>query len=397
MISVFIVGRIFASKIFPAGGAWPTGEAIATSLQAGDEGGKKGFHLLQGLIIGAIAGFFGVPAAGVGIAFIANMVAMAALGIGMVLRGYSPYIFGFDIGSSNIAQGVMIGAGAIAFVQIFFTLGKKKSGGSENEPPGKEITLRTFASSVGLFICGAIAIALVMGIFSEMSPAQSIAWVIFAGAASIVVMVLVGTATMHSGWGPTFAVVTICLTIGLLAGFPPLPLAVLVGYLGSVGPCMMDTSVGLKAGWVIRGKGANKEHETHGRKQQILIKQIGVVIGIAMAVVFGVILVQGDIIPPMSIFYADTVASTPSPALLRELALWAIPGAVLQVAFGNRSAGLMLASGLLINNPIFGISVLVAIVARLVFGTKHMGIRAPGLIAGDGLFGFGESIFRAFL
>ena len=427
MISVFVVGKIFGSRIFPAEGEWPTGEAIATSLQAGDEGGKKGFHLLQGLIVGAIAGFFGVPAAGVGIAFIANMVAMAALGIGMILRGYSPYILGFDIGTSNIAQGVMIGAGIVAFVQIFFTLGKKekaaaplpaggakeakaefisagaagalrqrRNSGAEPHLIENKITLRTFASSVGLFICGAVAIALVMGIFSEMGLWQSVAWVVFAGIASVVVMVLVGTATMHSGWGPTFAVVTICLTVGLLVGFPPLPLAVLVGYLGSVGPCMMDTSVGLKAGWVIRGKGVNKENETHGRKQQVMIKQLGIIIGIAMAVAFGVILVQGDIIPPMSIFYADTVASTPSPALLRELAMWAIPGAILQAAFGNRSAGLMLASGLLINNPIFGISVLVAIIARLVFGTKHMSIRAPGLIAGDGLFGFGESIFRAF-
>ncbi|MCL2217817.1 MAG: OPT/YSL family transporter, partial [Defluviitaleaceae bacterium] len=70
MISVSVIGRIFDSKIFPAGGAWPMGQAIATAIQAGDEGGKKGFQLLQGLAVGAIASFLGIPAAGVGIAFI---------------------------------------------------------------------------------------------------------------------------------------------------------------------------------------------------------------------------------------------------------------------------------------------------------------------------------------
>jgi len=318
---------------------------------------------------------------------------MAGLGIGMIIRGYSTAIFrGFDIGQSNIAQGIMIGAGVVAFIQIFFTL---KSGKEVKSEADSSIP-RTLAASGGLFIAGAIVIAAVSGIFGEMSLLQSVLWVLFAGASAIVVMILVGTASMHSGWGPTFAVVTICLTIGLLARFPPLPLAVLVGYLGSVGPCMQDAGVGFKAGWILRGKGANPEHEKYGRRQQVLIKQLGVIIGIVMAVFFGLILIRGEVIPPMSIFYADTVASIPDIALVRELAIWAIPGAVLQAAFGNKSVGLMLATGLLVNNPVFGISILVAIVARLIFGAKHMSIRAPGLIAGDGLFGFGESIFRAF-
>jgi uncharacterized oligopeptide transporter (OPT) family protein len=97
----------------------------------------------------------------------------------------------------------------------------------------------------------------------------------------------------------------------------------------------------------------------------------------------------------MSIFYAAAAYAPADAALLRELALWAIPGAALQAIFGNKSVGLMLATGLLINNPIFGISVLAAIVLRLIIGTKHMSVRAPGLIAGDGLFGFVMNVFRA--
>ena len=412
MISIFITGRLFDSKIFPATGAWPMGQAVASTIQAGDEGGKKGLHLATGLIIGAVAGYFRIPAAGVGIAFIADMGAMAALGVGMILRGHSVRIFrGFDIGDTSIAQGVMIGAGVVALVQIIITIskGSKKqasvpAGMGTHNAPGKEEhavsdsgTKKTIAGSAWLFMAGAIVVALATGVFSDMALGQAVLWVAFAGFTSVVVMVLVGTAAMHSGWAPAFAVVTICLTVGLIIGFPPVPLAVLTGYIGSIGLPLNDTGVGLKTGWLIRGKGADREYEAYGRRQQIIIKQIGAVVGIGMAVTFGMMLAHGGVIPPMSVFYAYTVAEVVSPALIRELALWAIPGAVLQAAFGNkRSVGLMLATGLLINNPLFGIAVLAAIAVRLKAGTKFMEVRGPGLIAGDGLFGFGENIFSTF-
>ena len=389
MITVATAGRLFDTKIFPARGAWPLGSAVASSLEAGDSGGRKGFQLLQGLAVGALSGVFGIPAAGVGIAFIANMVTMAALAVGIVLRGYVPRFFGgFDIGDTYIAQGVMIGAGVVAFVQIFRTLSFKREGDSA--------TISDLVGSAGLFVIGAIAIALVAGVFSEMGIAQAIFWVGFAGVSSVAVMILVGTASMHSGWAPSFAVVTICLTIGVFAGFPPLALVVLVGYIGSVGPCFADTGIGLKSGWLLRGQGADKERERYGRRQQILIKQLGVAIGIAVAVVFGMMLIRNDVLPPMSIFYADTIGANVDIAVIRQLVVWAVPGAVLQVVFGNKSAGLMLAAGLLINNAVFGLAILAALGVRLVVGEKHMGVRAPGLIAGDGLVGFVGNVFRVF-
>ena len=399
MISIYTMGRLFDSTIFPAKGAWPTGVAAAKVLEAGDAGGKKSFHLVQGLIVGVVASIFGIPAAGVGIAFIANMVSMGALAVGMILRGHSTFFFrGFDIGQSNIAQGIMIGAGVVALVQIFVAISSGMSGKKEHvsHTVSDEEAKSSIIGSAALFVIGAIAFALVTGIFSEMGLVQSVMWVAFSGFTAIVVMALVGTAVMHSGWAPAFAVVTICLTIGLLLGFPPVPLAVLTGYIGSVGLPLADTGNGLKTGWLIRGQNTDNEYEAYGRKQQVIIKQIGAVIGIGMALLFGMTLVNSDVVPPMSIFYAQTVAEAAHPALLRELVLWVIPGAILQAAFGNKSVGLMLASGLLINNPIFGITVLAAIVARLIFGTKHMEIRGPGLIAGDGLFGFVVNIFRAF-
>ena len=397
MLSVFIIGRIFDSKIFPAKAAWPMGKAIANVVDAGDAGGKKTFELFQGIGVGALASFFGIPAAGVGVAFIANMLAMGALGVGMILRGHSTLFFrGFDIGESGIAQGIMIGAGLVALIQIIVTLMKKsKTEEDSSYTVSDKATRSVLGVSTLFFVAGAVVLGVISGAFSDMSSLQTAMWVLFSGISSIVVVILVGRAAMQTGWAPAFAVVTICLTIGLFAGFPPMPLAVLVGYIGSVGLPMHDTGQSLKAGWLIRGQGEDAEYELYGRRQQVIGKQFGVVIGIAMALVFSMILISENVIPPMSIFYANTVAETVDIAFIRELLIWAVPGAVLQAAFGSRSVGLMLATGLLINNPVFGIAVLSAIVLRLIFGTKHMEIRAPGLIAGDGLFGFGANIFRA--
>lgn len=401
MITVFVTGKLFDSKIFPAKGAWPMGQAVATAIQAGEAGGEKGLHLLQGLAVGAAAGFFGIPAAGVGIAFIANSFTIAALGAGMILRGFSTQIFaGFDIGGSNIAQGAMIGAGIVALIQIALALlksNKKKTEEQDFTVPDVR-AFRWMGGFALLYMGGAVALALITIQFDgmAMSLGQTVLWVAFSGIAAVVVLVLVGTSAMHSGWAPNFAVVTIFLTLGVLIGFPPVPLAVLVGYIGCVGLCLSDTGIGLKTGWIIRGKGADPAREARGRRQQVIIKQLGVLIGILVALISASLLIDGGITPPMSIFYASAVEMTAQPELVTELMLWAIPGAALQLAFGSKSVGLMLAAGLLINNGLYGIVLLAAIGLKLIIGTKHMTIRGSGLIAGDGLFGFAANLLRAF-
>ncbi|MCL2363145.1 MAG: OPT/YSL family transporter [Defluviitaleaceae bacterium] len=409
LVSVFTAGRLFDSQIFPARGAWPMGQAVATTIEAGDKGGRKAIELCQGLAVGAVASLLGIPAAGVGIAFIADMVTLAALAGGILLRGFSTYVFnGFDIGGTNIAQGIMIGAGIVALGQIIRTISKGNRKHTNLTIPTDESTAitaptvndnqakKTLFVSIVLHTLCVILLAAITGVFGEMGISMGIAWVAFAGFATFMTMVLVGTASMHSGWAPGFAVVTLFLTIGMLLGFPMVPLVVLVGYLGAVGMPIHDTGIGLKTGWLIRNKNANPAHESFGRRQQVLIKYLGAIIGIGVSLIFGIVLLNNDVVPPMSLFYATTVAEAINPTLLRELALWAIPGAALQAAFGNKSVGLMLATGLLINNPIFGIALMAAIVVRRIFGAEKMAVRAPGLIAGDGLVGFGMNIWRVF-
>ena len=62
-----------------------------------------------------------------------------------------------------------------------------------------------------------------------------------------------------------------------------------------------------------------------------------------------------DLLPPVSRVFAATVkAGTGEPGIVRQLLLWAIPGAILQAVGGSgRAMGILLATGLLIYNPIY--------------------------------------------
>ena len=102
LVDMYLVARTYDTPLFPASGAWPPGVATAEAIIAGDEGGKRARRLLVGIVVGAVGSHFGLPMAGVGIVFIANIFAMAALGIGLVVRGYSTQLFGVNIGATYI-------------------------------------------------------------------------------------------------------------------------------------------------------------------------------------------------------------------------------------------------------------------------------------------------------
>ena len=397
IISVISVGKIFDSVVFPAKGAWPPGVATASTIQAGDSGGDKGKRLLQGLFVGVIGSIFNIPVAGIGVAFLADFVAMTALGLGLILRGYSEVFFnGFSIGSSSIPQGVMIGAGLIALLQSLYKI-LKKSDDTENSSTtvtNKKMGMSIFQSLL-MHTVGAVLLALFTGLITDLPLNKMLIWIIWVSFSATVAMLLVGMAAMNSGWFPGFAITTIFLTGGLFLGFPPIALALMTGYITSVGPCFADMGYDLKAGWILRGEGRNKSLEIYGRKQQVIIEGIGVVIGIVTAFIFGKILFEQGLYPPISKVFATTINAGSNESLMRELMIWAIPGAIIQLIFGLKMAGVLFATGLLINSPMYGIGLLLALIVRKIIGTEFMDIRAPGLIAGDGIYGFFNSIFRA--
>lgn len=402
VISIFVVGRIYDSSIFPAEASWPPGVATAQALEAGDEGGEKGKRLLQGVILGGIASYFKLPAAGIGIVFIANIFSMAALGIGLIIRGYSGVLFnGLDLGKTYIPHGFMIGAGIMALIQSMKVIlkGKNKNKGTPvNYTQSDEATKKNLVMGVILFLVGALVLAIVSGIYSQLSPVQLILWLFWATFSAAASMLLVGMAAMHSGWFPAFAITTIFMTIGIFFGFPVIPLALLTGYVSSVGPCFADMGYDLKTGWVLRGKGEDKEYELYGRKQQVIIEMVGGVIGIIVVLLTMNLYFDADLLPPVSRVFATTVSAGADASLLKTLLIWSIPGFILQLIFGpSRMVGVLFATGLLINNPIYGIGVLGAVVIRLIFGTEFMEIRDAGLIAGDGLYGFFSALIKALM
>ena len=425
LIGMHFVYRIFDSELFPADAAWAPGVATAQALIAGDEGGAKGKTLLGGIVIG-IAGAAckikpmlagGIPMAGIGIAFIANPFAMGALAVGLLIRGYYPNIapmlvdMGFsslplDLGKTYIPHGFMIGAGFISLVQALLTIFKKKSPDKKNisgeyiptvsnDSMRKAIILHTL-----LFVVAASAIAVVSGIWADMSVTKLITWVIWCAVSSVVAPVLVGLCAMYSGWFPGFAITVIFLSLGLFMGFPAPALAIMTGFIASTGPCFADMGFDLKTGWIIRGKGSDLAYELDGRKQQIYLELIGGLLAMGVVAALMNMHFKQDLIPPVSRVFAATIKAGSHPEILREMMMWAIPGAILQLIGGSKKAlGILCATGLLIKNPIYGVGLVIALIIRKIYYEKHkdsMELYGAGFVAGDGIYGFFFAIGRSF-
>ncbi len=402
-ISVAVIGKLYDSKVFPAAEAWPPGVATADVLIAGDEGGEKAKRVIQGIIVGIIGSWFKLPVAAVGIVFIASLPSMAALGIGLIVRGYIKPVAGFDIAATSIPQGFMIGAGIVALIQSIIII--LKSAQNKNENATKNVTYtvsdedakKTIFGSFAIHMVGAVVLGALAGIMTDMPISMFIGWILWTAFSSVASMMLVGMAAMFSGWFPAFAITTIFMTIGVILGFPPLATALLTGYICSVGPCFADMGYDLKTGWIIRGMGKDPAYETYGRKEQVKIELYGAVLGVLVLLISAKIMYSQGFVPPVSKVFATTIDAGSNPEILKSLLLWAIPGAIVQFAGGSRMLGVLFATGLLINSPIYGIGVLAAVVLRLIIGDEFMHIRDAGLIAGDGLFSFFFALIKMFI
>jgi len=405
-VAIFVVGRLYDSSIFPARESWAPGIATADVLQAGDEGGTKAKRVIQGIVVGAIGTHFGIPVGAIGITFITSIVSMAALGVGLIIRGYCEPATGFALGSTYIPQGFMIGAGLIALIQSILGIVRSAKKNHENTVNERNVTVtdasarKTIGLAFGLHVVGAVLVGLVTGVIFDMGAGLIILWVIWTAFASVASMMLVGMAAMYSGWFPAFAITTIFMTLGVLMGFPPIAVAVLTGYISSVGPCFADMGYDLKTGWIIRGRGEDPEYEVRGRKEQVKIEIYGAILGIIVVMLFANMTLGQGLIPASSVTFAATCEAATNPDMVKTLLLWAIPGAVIQLVGGKHMLGVLFATGLVINSPIYGIGVLATIVIRLIFrkkGDDFMNCRDAGLIAGDGLYGFFSSLVKMFI
>jgi uncharacterized oligopeptide transporter (OPT) family protein len=197
-------------------------------------------------------------------------------------------------------------------------------------------------------------------------------------------------------------VALITLLIGLLIGFPPVALAILCGFSAATGPAFADMGYDLKAGFILRGNGADPAFEREGRHQQLLAAMLAFVIAMPIVLVAYRSYFAAGLVPPVTRVYVATIRAGLDSSVAWQLAMWAIPGAAIQFIGGpKRQLGVLLATGLLILNPLAGWAAAVGIGIRLLLerykgeaARSPMEVFAGGVIAGDALFGFFNSVIR---
>lgn len=414
IIDALILYKVYDSKLFGSNEPWPPGIATAEALKAGDQGGKKAKFLGIGIAGGVAGAWAGIPMSAFGVAFIGNIWALSMFGLGLLIKGYSIPLFNVDLDQFYIPHGMMIGAGLVALIQFVITIAKDRKAKKDElaaatlEEEGwvpsrteKDVT-RGFGFGFVAFIAGALVVSLIGGLLAELSFGQLVLFLLFAAFAALATQVIVGVAAMHSGWFPAFAVTLISLVIGILMGFPPIALAFLVGYTAATGPAFADFGYDLKSGTLIRNT-KDMKMELYGRNMQLKSAMIGFGVAIVMVALFHDVFFSQDLVPPVNHVYAATIESGISGNIGLYLLLWAVPGALVQLIGGpKRQMGILLATGLLIMNPLAGWAVIAGITLRFIIlkvrgpeAESTMFTTAAGFIAGDALYSFFSSIWKA--
>ena len=389
---------LFGSRVFPAEGLWPSGIATAECLRAGDEGGRRAALLITGGAAGVLGRLGGIPTDIVGVCWIGNQAALLMFGLGLLARGYAPQVLGLDLAAVHAPHGIMIGAGAVALWQM----GRVIRGHRESASPGAgpRPGLATFAKGYSGFAAAAALVAVLGGLLSGMGIPGVVAFALFAAGAALVSELLCGVAAMHSGWFPAFATSLIFLLLGMLLGFPPLALVLLTGFASATGPAFADMGYDLKAGWILRGEGKDPDYERRGRAAQRGAEVFGLLVASGLVLLTYASYFEANLFPPYDRVAVATIAAGQDPGLARELAVWAVPGAILQFLGGpGRQMGVLFATGLLVVNPVAGWTALAALLVRRIVswrtGDRHDALRyivAGGMIAGSALTSFSSGV-----
>lgn len=404
IIDATILYKTFDTPMFPADEPWPPGIASAETILAVVNKGKKAMLLLVGMGVGVVGKALGIPTDLLGVTWIGDMWALGAFGVGALVIGVSSDR-GFALGQYYVPHGIMIGAGLVALIQVGMMLFKKEDG--KNSVAGK------FTSSIAdmrgalakgyvAYVVVAIGLALAAGLYSEMPVWQLIIWVIFAAFAAIASELIVGMSAMHSGWFPGFATALIFLLVGMMLGFPKLPLGILAGYTAATGPAFSDMAYDFKCGYILRGNGADPDFERAGRKQQYIAEIIS--FGVAFLVVLFMCntYFKQDLFAPVARTFVTTIEAGSSPEIAKWLLIFAVPGAIIQFIGGpKKQLGVLFATGLLVGSTITGITVIAALIIRVIVvklkgeeGQSTLYILGAGSIAGSALYSFFTSTLQ---
>ncbi len=423
IIDAAILYKTFDTPMFPAEGAWAPGVASAETIMAVVDKGKKAMLLLAGMGMGVVGKMAGLPMDLLGVSWFANFGAMAALAIGSIVIGvlktnaFSFGIFGHNFTLFNnifgegfayadhtllnyMPHGVMIGAGLVALIQCLIILTRKDKGSD-----GKESAMSQFTTSMAsmkkalgggfaAYLVTALVLALITGLFSDMGIGMFILWIVFTAFAAIASELIVGISAMHSGWFPGFATALIFLLVGMLIGFPAMPLAVMVGFTAATGPAFSDMAYDLKCGYMLRGYGKDRELELEGRKQQFIAEVFGFVIAVVIVAIMAKTYFDQGLFAPAAKSFVVTIEAGTNAEVAKALLIWAIPGAILQFIGGERQLGILFATGLLVGTTVNGLTILVALAIRYFYVKKSaeraetLTILGAGSLAGAALYSF---------
>ncbi|MFH8738251.1 MULTISPECIES: OPT/YSL family transporter [unclassified Streptomyces] len=415
LVDAWLLYRMYDTPAFPAKNPWPPGLAAAEAIKAGDEGGRRAKVLGLGLLTGLAGAVFTLPMSAFGVALIGGFAAMAAFGVGLLFTQYAEPLLGLDLNAMYLPHGMMIGAGLVALVQVGRTILKARrtaadetraaapAGAPEGTRDGTQRLGRSMRLGFGAYLVISVLLAFGTGAATHMSPGMLIGFLVYATVAAFVHELLVGIASMHSGWFPAFAIALITLLLGILIGFPPEALVVLSGFTAATGPAFADMGYDLKAGHLLRGENADPAFELEGRRQQLIAAMIGFGVAIVVVLVSYRMFFDNGQTAPIDAAYVAAIKAGPSVETAQRLALWAIPGAIVQIVGGSRrQLGILLATGLLITTPMAGWMVAAGIAVRVlaprVLGPKakeDLEVFAGGAIAGDALYSFGNGVFKA--
>ena len=400
IIDATILYKTFDSEMFPAEGAWPPGVASAESILAVVEKGKKALLLIVGVVIGVGGKMIGIPTDLLGVSWFGDFAAMTALGVGSIVigiiktNGFIIDIFGHsfpvitnifgegvDLMASNMFKymphGIMIGAGLVSLIQCGRMLFKKSDGDSA---AGKfTSSMANMKKALGggyvAYLVVAVLLAVITGIWSEMGAVQLIIWVIFSAFAAI-------------------ASELIFLIVGMLIGFPSLPLGILVAYTSATGPAFSDMAYDLKCGYILRGCGKDQELELEGRKQQYISEIIGFIVAFILVAIMAKQYFNQGLFAPVDATFAATIEAGAGGDVAKWLLIWAIPGAIIQLLGGSRQVGILFATGLLVGSTINGLTILIALLIRYILVKKNkeneqtLNILGAGSLAGAALYSF---------
>lgn len=417
IVDGFLVYKVFDSPMFAATNPFPSGIATSETILALANRGKRSLLLFVGMGAGIAGKAAGIPMDLFGVSWFANLLAMMAFALGSIAKGSLIPMWTAAISMDGVVptmitylpHGMMVGAGLISLIQAALVLGKKSKKSAEKTAQDatseRSVTMESMRKSLGigfvLFLGIAILLAFTTGIYAEMSAGQLVAWLLFAAFAAISSELVCDLSSMHSGWFPAMATALIFLIVGIMMGFPAMPLAILVAYTSSTGPAFCDMQTDLKCGWILRGRGANPEFEKAGRKQQFISELLGYCVAFVMVLLLAnTYFDQGLFVPTTKTFIA-TIDAGANAEVAKWLLIWAIPGAVLQLIGGPRQLGIMFATGLLIGNTRNGLTVLVALLIRIVAtrwdkkkAQDLLYILGAGCIAGSALYSFFASTLK---